>query len=410
MSFTVISQWGSVEFGTDEVGYALRYNSVVTPVTYDGAQASDSYPGGGLVAVGARQQSGGFQVVLAKGKGGFVSWSLDTSGNHLSSQDLSLDDVRAIESAVNEDINGDGTIGTPEGAPSSDAFEGVSEQGRQATHLLGSSPEYTRTFRVYLNGTRSADQIIAMCGVAHGQSHPDQPNATVFSVEIDEAISEEDGGQLVASVTAKYKVKDDEDTDYDPLPWERGDTWKFQTQGVAVPALTYYEGTTPTPLTNSAGDFFEGVTVDEAQQKITITGNRQAFPSALAAAITNCVNDAPYLGFATNCVKVQGISGEAASEVVNEQTVWFWKVTVELLARQSGWNLLLPDIGFNYIDGGVKKRATVKGPDGEDIASANPVALNGNGGLQQGGQLPAILDRRIYKQITMSTYFGTPPS
>jgi len=174
--------------------------------------------------------------------------------------------------------------------------------------------------------------------------------------------------------------------------------------------LTYYQGTTPTPLTNSAGDFFEGVTVDEAQQKITITGNRQAFPSALAAAITNCVNDAPYLGFATNCVKVQGISGEAASEVVNEQTVWFWKVTVELLARQSGWNLLLPDIGFNYIDGGVKKRATVKGPDGEDIASANPVALNGNGGLQQGGQLPAILDRRIYKQITMSTYFGTPPS
>jgi len=409
MSFTVISQWGSVEFGTDEVGYALRYNSVVTPVTYDGAQASDSYPGGGLVAVGARQQSGGFQVVLAKGKGGFVSWSLDTSGNHLSSQDLSLDDVRAIESAVNEDINGDGTIGTPEGAPSgSGVLEGIFEQGRESTHLLGSSPEYTRTLRVVMLSARSSAEIVALCGVSHGSPHPENPNATVFSVEAQEQISEEDGS-LVAVVTAKYKVSESEN-EWDPLPWERGDVWKFATQGVAVPALTYYQGTTPTPLTNSAGDFFEGVTVDEAQQKITITGNRQAFPSALAAAITNCVNDAPYLGFATNCVKVQGISGEAASEVVNEQTVWFWKVTVELLARQSGWNLLLPDIGFNYIDGGVKKRATVKGPDGEDIASANPVALNGNGGLQQGGQLPAILDRRIYKQITMSTYFGTPPS
>ena len=407
MSFTLIRQWGSVEFGTDETGYAIRSAGNTWQVTYEGGQASDSYPGGGLVGIGARSQAGGFELVLSKGKGGFVSWSLNSSGTQLSSADLSLDDVRSIEEAVNEDINGDGTIGTPEGAPASDALEGVSEQGRQATHLLGSSPEYTRTFRVYLNGTRSADQIIAMCGVAHGQPHPDQPNATVYSVEIDEAISEEDGGQLVALVTAKYKVKDDEDTGYDALPWERGDTWKFQTQGVAVPALTYYQGTTPLPLTNSAGDFFEGVTVDEAQQKITITGNRQSFPSALAAAITNCVNDSTYLGFAANCIKVQGISGEPSSEVVDGNTVWFWKVTVELLARQSGWNLLLPDVGFNFIEGGEKKRAMVKGPDGEDIASANPVALNGNGGQQPGGQLPAILDRRIYKQITFSTYFGS---
>lgn len=409
MSFSVISQWGSVEFGTDELGYAIRYNSNVTPVTYDGAQASDSYPGGGLVAVGARQQSGGFQVVLAKGKGGFVSWSLDTSGNHLSSEDLSLDDVRTLESAVNQDINGDGIVGTPDGAQSgSGVFESISEQGRESTHLLGSSPEYTRTLRVVMLSPRSSDEIVALCGVSHGSPHPDNPNATVFSVEVQEEISEEDGS-LVAIVTAKYKVSENED-DWDPMPWERGDVWKFQTQGVAVPALTYYEGTTPTPLTNSAGDFFQGLTVDEAQQKITITGARQAFPSGLAAAITNCVNDAPYLGFSTNCVKVQGISGEAASEVVNDQTVWYWKVTVELLARQSGWNLLLPDIGFNYIAGGEKKRATVKGPDGEDIASADPVALNGSGGLQAGGQLPAILDRRIYKQITMSTYFGTSPS
>lgn len=406
MSFQAISQWGSVEFGTDGVGYAIRFSGNVTPISYEGAQASDSYPGGGLVAVGARQQSGGFQLVLAKGKGGFVSWSLDTSGNQLSSQDLSLDDVRAIENAVNKDINGDGIVGTPNDAPPTNgALESISEQGREATHLLGSSPEYTRTLRVVMLSPRSADEIVALCGVSHGSPHPDNLNATVFSVEVQEQISEEDGS-FVATVTAKYKVSENEDG-WDPLPWERGDVWKFATQGVAVPALTYYAGTTPTPLTNSAGDFFQGLTVDEAQQKITITGARQAFPSGLAAAITNCVNDAPYLGFATNCVKVQGISGEAASEVVNNQTVWYWKVTVELLARQSGWNLLLPDVGFNYIAGGVKKRATVKGPDGEDIASADPVALNGSGGLQTGGQLPAILDRRIYKQITMSTYFGT---
>jgi hypothetical protein len=67
-------------------------------------------------------------------------------------------------------------------------------------------------------------------------------------------------------------------------------------------------------------------------------------------------------------------------------------------------------VGFNYIDGGVKKRADVEGPDGEQVASANPIALNGSGGKQSGATLPAILTRRVYKRISMSQYFGTPPS
>lgn len=409
---TVISNWGGVEFGTDAGGYAIRYNGNTYPVTYEGAQASDSYPGGGVVAIGARQQTGGFELVLAKGKGGFVSWSLNAVGTYATSNDLSLAQVRAIEDAVNEDINGDGVVGTPEGAPSGDdVFESVSEQGRQSTHLLGSSPEFTRTFRVYLSGPKSTNEIADMCGASVGSEHPDEPLATVFSLEVSEEVSEDDGGQLVAIVTAKYKIPENEDENGETLPWLKADVWKFQTQGVAVPALAYFDGNTQKPLTNSAGDFFEGVTVDEAQQKITITGARLSFPSALAAAVTNCVNNAPYLGFAANCVKVQGISGESVSEVVNGQTVWYWKITSELLARQTGWNLLLPDIGFNFIQDGVKKRATVQGPDGEEIASANPVALDGNGGMQGGSTpLPAILDRRIYRQISMPTYFGAAPS
>jgi hypothetical protein len=161
---------------------------------------------------------------------------------------------------------------------------------------------------------------------------------------------------------------------------------------------------------NSAGDYFEGLVVDEAQQKVTITGNRQSFPSALAAAITNCVNSSPFLGFSARHVKVQGISGEIASEVIDEQLVFYWKITSELLCRQTGWDLLLPDIGFNFVEGGVKKRAFVQGPEGEKVASTNAVALDGNGGLAGAGNLPAILTRQIYRAINMSSYFGTPPS
>jgi hypothetical protein len=210
-----------------------------------------------------------------------------------------------------------------------------------------------------------------------------------------------------ATVTATYEVRAQDDLDL--LPWLRADVWKFTTQGVAVPALFYYDGNTQKPLTNSAGDYFEGLTVDEAQQKITIQANRQVFPSALAAAITNCVNASPYLGFATDCVKVQGISGELATEVIDDEEVYYWKITSELLARQTGWNLLLPDVGFNFIQGGERKRAFVRGPDNELIASANPVPLNGQGGIVTGGGFPAILNRRVYRQINMSEFFGTPP-
>jgi hypothetical protein len=212
-----------------------------------------------------------------------------------------------------------------------------------------------------------------------------------------------------ATVTAQYEVRDFPDGP-SALPWQRADVWKFATQGVSVPALYYIDGQEIKPLVNSANDYFEGLMVDEAQQKVTITGNRLAFPSALAASITNCVNAGPYLGFPARHVKVQGISGEYVSETVDEQTYFFWKITSELLCRQTGWDLLLPDIGFNYIEGGQKKRAIVKGPEGEDIASTNAVALNGSGGLAGAGNLPAVLTRQIYREIPMTQFFGTPPS
>jgi hypothetical protein len=282
------------------------------------------------------------------------------------------------------------------------------ELPRTATHLIGESPKFERRFVATLdNPDTNAGVIVSAIGCTHYSAHPEFAFAKCNEVELNEAY---EGERYWVEVVAKYEIPAASWEDADLLPWQRPDVWKFQTQGVAVPALTYFDGSTQKPLTNSAGDFFEGVTVDEAQQKITITGNRESFPSALAAAVTNCVNDGAYLGFAANCVKVQGISGEQAVEMVDDNEVTYWKITSELLARQTGWNLLLPDVGFNYIDGGVKKRADVKGPDGDMVASANPIALNGSGGKQAGSSLPAILDRRIYRQITMSTYFGTPPS
>jgi hypothetical protein len=282
------------------------------------------------------------------------------------------------------------------------------ELARTGTHLIGASPEFERRFILTLNDPDTPPQaLVTATGAFHSAVHPDYPAAKCYDLEYNEQY---EGNRYWVELVARYKIPESNERDINLLPWLRPDVWKFQTQGVAVPALTYLDGNTQKPLTNSAGDYFEGLTVDEAQQKITIQSNRQQFPSALAAAVTNCVNNAAYLGFAENCVKVQGISGEQAVEQVNDQEVRYWKITSELLARQTGWNLLLPDVGFNYIEGGVKRRADVRGPDGEQVASANPIALNGSGGKQAGSTLPAILDRRVYRQIAISTYFGTPPS
>jgi len=295
------------------------------------------------------------------------------------------------------------------------AILNIYEMPRSGNHKLGEGPVYVRTFKVEVsNASHSFGEIVSACGVTHGSPHPESPIAVVNDLEVSEAIEEQaanaDGslGRFIVNVTATYGVPEREGPQQNPL--NRPDIWKFTTQGVAVPALYYYDGTTLKPLTNSAGDYFEGLSVDEAQQKITITSHRASFPSSIAAAITNCVNNSSYLGFAQDCVKVQGISGEEVFELVDDVGWWYWKVTTELLARQTGWNLLVPDVGFNFVEGGVKKRAYVTGPDGDRIASANPVALDGSGGLQAGDTLPAILTRRVYKRIDFGSYFGSSPS
>jgi len=86
--------------------------------------------------------------------------------------------------------------------------------------------------------------------------------------------------------------------------------------------------------------------------------------------------------------------------------VTYFATTATLAFRQSGHNLLIPDVGFNFIAGGEKRRAMVFDfQNGEWIASPNPVGLNGSGGQTLGA--PAILTRRVNPRADFST-FGTP--
>ena len=277
--------------------------------------------------------------------------------------------------------------------------------GRTMSHRFGESPTAERKFVVTLDNTAPTNfEVIQSIGIFHGASHPE----AFWMTMVDASITEGSPTPLHCEVTYRYEVlKPDERA---PNPLARPDVWQFSTGGAAIPALTYYDGSTVKALVNSAGDYFEGLTTDEAEVRATISGNRVVFPLSTAVAVTNAVNNATYLGAPAHHWKCIGISGSQQTEVVNDQEINYWSITAELVYRQTGWNLQLPDVGYNSVQGGQKLRAYVIDPeDGTTkLPAANAVALNSDGTQKSAGSVPDILERRVNPEVAFATYFGTP--
>lgn len=284
--------------------------------------------------------------------------------------------------------------------------------GRSFQHRFGEGPTVERKFAVSLDNPDTPHQeILDAIGIYHGTAHPEW----TYLLCHEGSITEGTPTPFHAEVSYRYEVSRVSSQDYQPNPLQRADVWSFSTGGAALPALTYYSGSgngTQRALTNSAGDFFEGAMTEEGELRATIAGNRAAFPLATAIAVTNCVNNATYLGGPAHSWKCQGISAQQQLEVINGSEIKYWSVAVELVYRQSGWDLLLPNVGWNYVDGNQRKRCYVTDEDGNKVASANPQPLNSNGALvtTSPGESnpPIILTRRVHKEVNFSTYFGTP--
>jgi len=198
----------------------------------------------------------------------------------------------------------------------------------------------------------------------------------------------------------------------DPNPLARADIWKWSTGGLQVPSLYYYEtGDVLTPLQNSAQDFFEGVTTDISTLQASISGNRATFDYGLATTVTNSVNLSAYLGGAAYTWKCSGIAANPAVEVVNEVEIRYWQVEVTLEYRPDGWPLQLPNVGWNFLSSGTKRRVTVDYDPGsgqpiEKVPASNPQPLTSDGALSTGA--PTVLVRRVHKAVNFQQYFGTP--
>jgi hypothetical protein len=242
--------------------------------------------------------------------------------------------------------------------------------------------------------------LTATAGTAWGAYHPVHTLLRLRKVSVNERY---DDNPYALEVTGEYGLVTADDL---LAPTSRASVWSFESRPGQVPALFYYDGSTQYPLTNSAYDYFPGLTTDESLVQIKVQKNFAAAPSTWLG-LQNYVNSSEFLGCAPDTVKVAGVDVQYVTEEFNNTLQRYYATTATLAYRQSGHNLLLPDVGFNFIAGGEKRRAMVFDfQNSEWVPSPNPVGLDGSGGQTLG--TPAILTRRVNPRGNFAT-FGTPP-
>lgn len=277
---------------------------------------------------------------------------------------------------------------------------------RTISQKFGESPTAERKYICTVDEPTASQTIVNTIGIFFGSAHPEFAFLKMLNV----SLSETDRHHV--EVVYSYELP--KQKDLDPNPLARPDVWSFSVGGAQVPALFYYEGSENNsikPLATAAGDFIEGLTTAEAEIRATIAGNRPFFDLALAATVTNAINNSEYLGFPQYTWQCAGISGQQAAEVVNDQEIRYYQINVELVYRRSGWVLKLPHVGWHYIDGNKKKRAWAWDEAGEEkVDAAAPQPLNPNGSLKfpGGSGEPDQLLRRVNPAVEFSTYFGAP--
>lgn len=282
------------------------------------------------------------------------------------------------------------------------------ELPRKGVFEIGKTRVLTREFVVIMSDDNLTTtpptelDIATAVGVDIGSSHPSYSWNKVRKITLTEGY---EGSPYHAHLLCEYGVVTADEL---VAPVNRSAVWDFESAPGEIPALSYYDGTTLRPLTNSAYDYFPGLVTQESTFVATVVKNFATYPSSWSGAM-NHLNNATYLGCPIHSIKVQDVQVKTTREEFGGSLVSYWQATAKLHYRQSGHNLQLPDIGWNYLDAGQKRRAMVFDVEnGEWVASPNPVGLDGSGNLTFG--VPAILNRRVNPEANFTTLFGTPPT
>jgi hypothetical protein len=281
------------------------------------------------------------------------------------------------------------------------------ELARTVEEELGGTSRAVRRFACVLsddtleNNPPTETQLTTACGFgSYGTVHPTMSAYNLRKVSINERFGD---SPYHVEVVAEYGEVNAQEL---LVPTARDAVWSFEATPSQIAALTYYDGSTLRPLVNSANDFLQGLVTDESMVTATVKKNYAAFPSAQINA-TNSVNSDSYLGVDPHRWKVIGGNVTRATEVILNTTYSFWAAEWKLQYRQTGWVLKIPDVGWNFLQGGEKRRCMVFDfQNSEWVASPTPMPLSSG---QQTAGLPAILERRVNPEADFTTLFGPIP-
>lgn len=290
------------------------------------------------------------------------------------------------------------------------AVSSFRELGRTLEGEVGGTTVARRRFVVILddNATVTPTANLAVLAAVGGSADYGTPHPEFTFLGLRKATMTENFGDnpYHVEVTLEYGVIP---ANLLLSPLSRPAEWVFEAvPGDQLPALFFFEGTTRRPLTNSAFDFFEGLTVPESLTRATVTRNYASRPDGIIQSF-GYLNSDVFSGAPAHHCKHEGSKVEKVEELWGNRLFSYWRAESQILFRPSGWNLQLPDVGFNFIAGGQKRRAMVFDfENAEWIPSSGPLGLNGSGGLTNG--YPAILNRRVLPETSFSGLFGAPPA
>lgn len=293
------------------------------------------------------------------------------------------------------------------------------ERSQSGAH--GETYTYTRAFLVRTDSpTEPLPNITNAPGFAWLDDHPDDNSVGALSFETSPA----DDSSLLYYVKVKYGARPvDADTEWSPegIPFSVPGLMKFPVWSGSSSVTTgpcLYDKDDHS-IVNSAGDALEGMEMEMADAKLTVTNyalTESAWMTA-AATYTNTCNTGNWNGGAIDCWKCQGCSAKLTTENYNAVTYVFWELTWEFAYRAKSWRLRPWDIGFAEkcdSDGVASSvgtyRKAIKGIDGK--VTPRPVALAA-GVAKPAGQPPDPLAFVIYQRNDFGAAFGevfTPPS
>lgn len=284
------------------------------------------------------------------------------------------------------------------------------ELGRTTEYEIGSPLKLTRQFVAVLsdntlqNNPTAENAIITSIGIDIGSVHPTYTNNRVRKITMTEG---HEGSPYHVLVIYEYGPVLANDL---LTPTARAYVWEAEASLGETAATYYYDNSNVLrPLTNSAYDFFPGLTTSEGLATIRITGNFASWPGAWFVA-NDTVNNAPYAGAPEHTLKIVSVRTAAKIEQYGATAIAYWQATAELQYRKTGHNLQLPDVGWNFIAGGQKRRAMVFDfENAEFVPSPNPIGLNGSGAPSPTG-FPAILNRRLNDASDFAALFGPAPT